>query len=71
MSFRDYYQICAPSYCIYSEIKQAKTFIQLMVTLISLISGLIIVLKLITPVFVKIVLRLLQPKITKPERGNQ
>ncbi|CAF4121162.1 unnamed protein product, partial [Adineta steineri] len=42
LSFSDYYEACAPSYCTYTQIKQATSFTELLVTLVSTIGGLVI-----------------------------
>ncbi|CAF4115857.1 unnamed protein product, partial [Adineta steineri] len=68
LSFSDYYKACAPTYCTYTQIKHAETFSELLVTLISTIGGLVIVLRLITFQFVKIIFRLFQ---TKPKKQQQ
>jgi hypothetical protein len=68
--FDHYYQRCAPSYCTYTEIMHTKNLIKIIITLISMISGLIFVLRLITPLIIKIILRLLKGKENKRQRGN-
>ncbi|CAF0789948.1 unnamed protein product [Adineta steineri] len=66
--FSDYYEACAPTYCTYTQIKHAETFSELLVTLISTVGGLVMVLRLITFQFVKIIFGLFQKK---PKRQQQ
>ncbi|CAF4222397.1 unnamed protein product, partial [Adineta steineri] len=68
LSFSDYYEACAPTYCTYTQIKHATSFTELLVTLISTIGGLVIVLRLITFQFVKIIFGLFKKK---PKRQQQ
>ncbi|CAF4347201.1 unnamed protein product, partial [Adineta steineri] len=68
LSFSDYYGACAPTYCTYTQIKHAETFSELLVTLISTVGGLVMVLRLITFQFVKIVFGLFQKKPKKQQQ---
>ncbi|CAF1043691.1 unnamed protein product [Adineta steineri] len=68
LSFSDYYEACAPTYCTYTQIKHATSFTELLVTLISTIGGLVIVLRLITFQFVKIVFSLLRTKTNQRQQ---
>ncbi len=52
-SYNSFYESCAPSYCTYSQTIHTKTVIGVIVTLISMIGGLVVSLRLITPQFMK------------------
>ncbi|CAF1430761.1 unnamed protein product [Adineta steineri] len=71
LSFSDYYEACAPSYCTYTQIKQATSFTELLVTLVSTIGGLVIVLRLITFQFFKIVFGLLRTKTNQRQQVHR
>ncbi|CAF1343607.1 unnamed protein product [Adineta ricciae] len=58
-SYKKFYELCAPNHCTYFERVRVKTFAELMVTLMSLIGGLTVSLRLITPQIVSLVYRLL------------
>ncbi|CAF1449251.1 unnamed protein product, partial [Adineta steineri] len=62
LSFSDYYEACAPTYCTYTQIKHTETFSELLVTLISTVGGLVMALRLITFQLVKIIFGLFQKK---------
>ncbi|CAF1486126.1 unnamed protein product, partial [Adineta steineri] len=67
LSFSDYYRACAPTYCTYTQIKHAETLSELLVKLISTVGGLVMVLRLITFQFVKIIFGLLRKKPKKQQ----
>jgi hypothetical protein len=69
-SFDRYYDTCTPTYCTYSDTAHTKNFIGILITLVSTISGLTVTLRIITPLLVKFVFYLLQPKVKKQQRGN-
>lgn len=71
-SFGQYYNSCAPSSCTYSRTQHAKNFGQIVIMLISIISGLSSVLRSITPLVVKIIWKLFQPKVNEQQQqqGN-
>ncbi|CAF1140643.1 unnamed protein product [Adineta steineri] len=71
LSFSDYYEACAPTYCTYTRIKQAETFSELLVTLISTVGGLVMALRLITFQLVKIIFGLFQKKPKKQQQQQQ
>jgi len=58
ISYNDFYESCAPTYCTYSKRVPAKTFFGVIVMLVSMIGGLTMSLRLITPQLVKICFRL-------------
>ncbi|UJR06811.1 hypothetical protein I4U23_011098 [Adineta vaga] len=69
--FNNYYDACSPSYCTYSDTKYGKSFIEIIIALISMIGGLIVVLRLITPLLIKLIFRLLQPRVKNQQRERQ
>jgi hypothetical protein len=70
-SYDYFYEVCAPSYCTYSQVIHTKTVIGVIVTLISLIGGLIISLRLIIPRLVKFITGLLKKIFKKQEQRQQ
>ena len=58
ISYDNYYEICAPNYCTYSYSIRTKSAIGVMITLLSMLGGLIVSLRLITPQLVEFVFRL-------------
>ncbi|CAF4116566.1 unnamed protein product, partial [Adineta steineri] len=68
LSFSDYYEACAPTYCTYTQIKHTETFSELLVTLISTVGGLVMALRLITFQLVKIIFGLFQKKPKKQQQ---
>ncbi|CAF1468291.1 unnamed protein product [Adineta ricciae] len=66
-SFPNYYATCAPIYCAYSDRVYTYDFLQIVIKLISIISGLTVALRIFTPLIVNIVFYLLKPKLqTQP-----
>ncbi len=58
-SYNRFYESCAPSNCTYSERIRTNTVVGVIITLVSMVGGLIAALRLITPQLVKLVYRLL------------
>ncbi|CAF1423886.1 unnamed protein product [Adineta steineri] len=56
-SYEDYYLSCLPTYCIYSQVTNQKIFLKIILSLISLIGGLTLVLRIIVPHIVKFIRR--------------
>lgn len=54
-SYRNYYEACAPSYCIYTVNARANTRIDVLITLISLIGGVTTILRFVVPRLVVII----------------
>ncbi|CAF1242625.1 unnamed protein product [Adineta steineri] len=52
-SYKDFYESCAPIYCTYSEKMRTNTIVGIILTLMSVIGGLIVSLRLITPYLVQ------------------
>ncbi len=65
-----FYNSCAPSHCIYSERIRTKTLVDVMIALVSLIGGLILSQRLITPGLVKLFFYLFT-KTNKREEEQQ
>jgi hypothetical protein len=65
--YEQYYNECQPTECSYTH-QTKNTVIYIVTTLVGLVGGLITVLKLIVPIFVKLIRRKKQP--TRPQNGN-
>ena len=69
-----FYKSCAPSYCTYSKRIRAKTIVEVIVTLVSMIGTLIMVLRLITPLLIKFLVSLFTRTDKQPRQqttGNR
>ncbi|CAF1332856.1 unnamed protein product [Adineta ricciae] len=73
LSFDQYYVQCAPIYCTYSRIESTRSFMTIITTFISLISGLTAALHFITPQLVKAIFFffLIQPRIEEQRQRTQ
>jgi hypothetical protein len=69
--YNNFYQSCAPSYCIYSQTVRTKSIIGVIITLVSMIGGLIVSLRLITPQFVKFIIRLFSMISSRQQQQQQ
>ena len=69
-SYDLYWQECAPIYCTYFKIVRAKNFVGVVVTMISMVGGLIAALRLITPPIINFLSNLFKPTVKRPEQGN-
>jgi hypothetical protein len=69
-SFDRYYEACAPVYCMYSYSTRASSFIEIIIKLVSMVGGLTVALRLITPQLIKLVFKLLKRKTKRRRRGN-
>ena len=69
-SFKHYYEVCAPSYCTYSDMTRTNSFIGVLIKLISTVAGLIAALRLITPQLVKMVLSLFKSRTRIQVQGK-
>jgi len=54
-SYKQFYEACAPSYCTYSQKIHTKTFFEVIIAMMSIIAGLTVSLRLITPYLVKFI----------------
>jgi len=70
-SYDRFYESCAPSYCTYSYKAHTRTIVQVMVTLMSMMGGLIITLRLITPQLVGCIFRLLRLLVRTQQQQQQ
>ena len=73
--YNRFYELCAPTYCTYSQNIRTKTIIGVIITLLSMIGGLTVSLRLITPGFVRFIFRLLKwirekKRHQQQQRGN-
>ena len=69
-SYNRFYELCAPTYCTYSQNIRTKTLIGVIIRLLSMVGGLTVSLRLITPRFVRFIFRLLK-WITEKKRHQQ
>jgi hypothetical protein len=65
-----YWQECAPTYCTYSETVHTLDFSGIMVTIISMVGGLIAVLRVITPRVINFLCNLFKPTVRMQQQGN-
>lgn len=70
-SYKHFYDLCAPSYCTYSERTRTRTITGAITALVSMLGGLVVSLRLITPHLVKLFNRLLSKKVKKQEQQLQ
>ncbi|CAF1199869.1 unnamed protein product [Adineta ricciae] len=64
-SFGSYYNVCAPSYCTYTDKIHTYSLTGIIIKLVSMIGGLTVVLRLLTPALVKFVIHLIKPKVKR------
>ncbi|CAF4172766.1 unnamed protein product, partial [Adineta steineri] len=69
-SFEKYYNACAPNYCKYSYEESTQSFIEVIIKVVSTISGLTMVLRLITNQLMKLIFRLFKPKVQRQEQDR-
>ncbi|CAF1383357.1 unnamed protein product [Adineta ricciae] len=67
ISYRLFYESCSPTYCTYSRKMQKQNFLGVVITLISMVGGVILSLRIVTPHLVELILKLL----TKFKNNNQ
>ncbi|CAF1660120.1 unnamed protein product, partial [Adineta ricciae] len=65
MSYKNFYDSCAPSDCTYLKRIHDKTFLEIMIMLISMIGGLTVSLRLITPYVCTTILHIVTKRNTK------
>ncbi|CAF1637182.1 unnamed protein product, partial [Adineta ricciae] len=68
-SFEDYYQECAPSRCIYSQEVRTSSLIDIMIRVIATIGGVIVILRLATPLLIRLIINLWKNK--QPSNTSQ
>ncbi|CAF1356663.1 unnamed protein product [Adineta steineri] len=69
-TYEKFYKLCAPIYCTYSQKIRKETILTLTIKMISMIAGLTVSLKLITPLLIKIIFKLLSI-INKRHKNRQ
>ncbi|CAF4169089.1 unnamed protein product [Adineta steineri] len=69
--YEKFYKSCAPRYCTYSQNIRKETILTLTIKMISMIAGLTVSLKLITPLLVKIIFKLLSIIIKQHENRQE
>ncbi|UJR06647.1 hypothetical protein I4U23_010933 [Adineta vaga] len=69
-SYEQFYESCTPIYCTYSESIRKQTFLGLIITLVSMIGGIVVSLRILTPHLVKMFLGLLA-KFNKKSNKNE
>jgi len=65
-----YWQACAPTYCTYRQTVHTKTFVEIVVTIVSMLGGLIVILRMITPRIVNFLFYLFRPRVRRQQQGN-
>lgn len=73
LSYQHFYEACAPIYCSYSQTIHKESFIGVIITLVSMLGGIVVSLRILTPLIVNFILRLLtrtNQKLTETEQGN-
>ncbi|UJR19141.1 hypothetical protein I4U23_022271 [Adineta vaga] len=69
-SFDQYYRRCAPNYCTYSITARTKSFVEIVIILMSTISGLVAALTFIIPKLVALVSSMIQPRIRQQQQES-
>jgi len=67
-SYDSFYQLCSPTYCMYAEKKQAKSKTGIFLTLISMIGGLTVSLRLVTSILISLIIRIKSKFFKKQEQ---
>ncbi|CAF1606348.1 unnamed protein product [Adineta ricciae] len=70
-SYEQFYKSCAPLYCSYSQTNRKASFISVVTTLVSMVGGLVVSLRLLTPHLVNFVSKLLKMFKGKREHRTQ
>ena len=70
-SYQNFYETCAPTYCSYSIKVRKESFIQVVIILISMIGGVVVSLRLLTPYLVKFTLQFSLTSKSKKEPPKQ
>ena len=70
VAFDRYYEACAPRHCTFTYTTRTNGFVQVTIKMVSMLGGLIVMLRLISPYLVKCVLYLLKPKVGRRDEGN-
>ncbi|CAF1624471.1 unnamed protein product, partial [Adineta ricciae] len=67
ISYQSFYDACAPTFCTYSQKMHTKNFFEIIITLLSMVGGMTLSLKILTPSLITVVIRLL----TMIRKGRQ
>ncbi|CAF1391349.1 unnamed protein product [Adineta ricciae] len=59
LSYEQFYESCAPLYCLYSQSVRKQNFLGVIITLISMIGGIVVSLRIFTPRLIKFTLKFL------------
>ena len=70
-SYQDFYRLCSPSYCIYEETIYSNNSLGIIVILISMIGGMIISLRFLTPYLFSLTINLILKIIRKQNFQEQ
>ncbi|CAF0944033.1 unnamed protein product [Adineta ricciae] len=68
LSYENFYQSCSPIYCSYSERVRQQTFLEIIVILVSMIGGVVVSLRFLTPHFVRFTWKVLNLFVKKPRQ---
>ncbi|CAF1091478.1 unnamed protein product [Adineta steineri] len=68
-SYQSFYEACAPIYCTYFRKIRTQNFFRVMIKLISMIGGVVALLRIMTPYLIKFILQL--PTICKKKKQHQ
>ena len=60
LSYPQFYDACAPVYCSYSQTVRKENFLGIIVQLVSMLSGITVSLRFLTPHIVKLIVRLIK-----------
>ena len=68
-SYERFYSICSPVYCVYSELSRTNSIVSVFIVILSMLGGLTVTLRLISPWIVKFIYKLF--KKTNQRRNQQ
>ena len=68
--YNQFYHLCSPTHCIYTERRKTKHTIDIILIVISTIGGLTVSLRLLTPIMVRFVMKIIS-KIFKKQEHHQ
>jgi hypothetical protein len=70
-SYKQFYEACAPSYCTYSQKIHTKTIFEVIIAMVSIIAGLTVSLRLITPYLVEFIVSVTKTIKRRQEEEEQ
>ncbi|UJR12721.1 hypothetical protein I4U23_016895 [Adineta vaga] len=71
LSYKIFYESCAPLYCSYSQTIRKTSFIRLIITLVSMLGGIVVSLRILTPHLVNIILKFSKKFKSKTNQRSQ